>query len=115
MSKLFVARRPQRRGLFLPMQSSKLVPSLIFPLDKTDPSELDELIRAQLEKLGITKESDVQAIVEKAEQDSEMRIKVEEARKELRRLMELKKQGATLMQNGFRKWSPVFFPSYRKV
>ena len=86
---------------FLPEKNGKQV----------DPSYLDELIRAQLEKVGITKESDVQAIVEKAELDYEFKIKVEEAKREVRRLMELKKQGAKLMSSGFRKWKQVYYPS----
>jgi len=87
-------------------------PHLLFPLTKsTDPSQLDELIRAELEKLGVTKESDIQAILDKAESDFEFRIKVEESRKELRRLMELKKWGAKLMQMGNKKWKQVFYPA----
>lgn len=111
MANLYVARRAKRRGLLLPMQGSKSIPSLLFPLDKTDPSELDELIRAQLAKLGVTKESDVQAVIEKAEADSEARIKLEETRKELRRLMSLKAEGARLIQTGFRKWESASYPA----
>ena len=88
---------------------NKSNPSLLFPLDNMDSSELDELIRAQLEKVGVTKESEVQAVIDKAEADSEARIKLEEVRRELRRLMALKKDGARLMQTGFRKWKQVFY------
>jgi len=112
MGNLYVARRAKRRGLLLPMGASKANPSLLFPLDKTDQSELDELVRAQLAKLGVTKESEVQAVIDKAETDSEARIKLGEVRKELRRLMALRKEGAKLMQVGFRKWRPAF---YRQV
>ena len=112
MGNLYVARRAKRRGLYLPQGMNKANPSLIFPLDKTDRSELDELVRAQLAKLGITKESDVQAVIDKAETDSEARIKLEEVRKELRRLMAERAKGNKLMQVGFRKWRPAF---YRQV
>ena len=109
MSKLYVARRPKRRGLYIPMGMSRLNPSLLFPLDGLDPSELDELIRAQLAKVGVTKESDVQAVIDKAEEDSEARIKLAEVRRELRRLMKMKEDGAKLMQVGFRKWKSAFY------
>lgn len=62
-----------------------------------------------MQKQGISKESDVQAVIENAEAGYENRVKVEEARKELRRLMALKSGGAKLMQVGFRKWKQVFY------
>lgn len=114
MSKLYVARRALRRALFLPQGMSKSNPSLIFPLDKLDPSELDEQIRSQLAKVGVTKESDVQAVIERAEIDSEARVKLGEVRRELRRLMDLRAEGARLMQKGFRKWVPAFYPSSKR-
>ncbi len=109
MANLYVARRAGRRGLCLPQEMSKVNPSLIFPLDNTERSELDELVRAQLSKLGITKESEVQAVVDKAETDSEAKVKLAETRKELRRLMSLRAEGASLMQVGFRRWKQVFY------
>ena len=109
MPNLYVARRAKRRGLYLPRGMNKSNPSLIFPLDKTDRSELDELVRGQLAKLGITKESEVQAVIDKAETDSEARIKLAEVRKELHRLMAERAEGNKLMQVGFRKWKPVFY------
>lgn len=109
MPNLYVARRAPRRGLLLPMGASKSNPSLIFPLDGLDKSELNELARALLQKQGVTKESDVQAVINSAEADYEQRIKIAEARKELRRLMALKAEGAKLMQSGFRKWKQVFY------
>ena len=109
MGNLYVARRAGRRGLYLPQGASKANPSLLFPLDNTERSELDELIRAQLAKLGITKEVDVQAIIDKAETDSEERIKLTEARKELRRLMAEREKGNKLMQVGYRRWQPAFY------
>jgi len=109
MGNLYVARRAKRRGLLLPMQMNKASPALIFPLDNTDRSELNELVRGLLSKQGINDESAVQAIVDKAEQESEERIKVAEARKEVRRLMAEKEKGNKLMQVGFRKWKVAFF------
>ena len=108
--RLYVARRAPRKGLYLPMGQNSQNPSLLFPLTRSlDPrsGELDELIRIELEKLGITKESDVQAVIDKAEEDYELRIKVEEARKEVRRLMDLKREGYSLMQRGYKKWVPI--------
>jgi len=115
MSKLQVVRNPLRKALFLPMGKTSKNPSLIFPLTrKLDASELDEQIRIQLEKLGITKESDVQAIFDKAETDYEYRIKVSEARREIRRLMKIRESGGKLMQVGNRKWKQVFYPAIRR-
>lgn len=98
----------------IPMKGNKDNPNLVFPLDPIDPSELDELIRAILAKQGVTDEKEIQAVIEKAEQDSEIRVKVNEARAELRRLMDLKKSGAKLMQRGFRKWVPVHYPALKQ-
>lgn len=111
MGLIYVARRAQRKGLVIPMGQSKKNPSLIFLLEKTDRSELDDLVRRQLDKQGITSESQVQEIVDKAEEETEQRIKVREASKEVRRLMALKAEGKKLMQNGYRKWQPVSYPS----
>ena len=77
-----------------------------------DSSQLDEQIRAQLQKVGITKETDIQTIIAKAEEDYEYRVKLEETKKELRRLMALRAEGKKLMQVGFRKWKEV---SYRQI
>jgi len=107
--RLYVARRPARKGLLLPMEGTEKNPRLVFFLPKADPGHLDELIRKQLESQGVTKEADVQTIVNKAEEESEQRIKVEESRREIRRLMGLKAQGATLIQNGHKKWREAFF------
>jgi hypothetical protein len=109
MSKLHIARRPKRMGLYIPMKGNRDNPSLVFPLYEIDPSELDELIRAILEKQGVTEESEVQAVIDQAEQDSEVRIKISESRAEVRRLMALKRKGAKLMQRGFRRWVEVFY------
>jgi len=77
-----------------------------------DSSQLDEQIRAQLQKVGITKEADVQAVIAKAEEDYEYRVKLEETKKELRRLMDLRAKGKKLMSVGFRKWREV---NYRQI
>ena len=77
-----------------------------------DSSQLDEQIRAQLQKVGITKEADVQAVVTKAEEDYEYRVKLEETKEELRRLMALRAEGKKLMSVGFRRWREV---NYRQI
>ena len=114
MPNLYVARRPQRIGLHIPMGKTQ---DLMFFLPKNrkeqlDRSELDELIRANLAKLGVTNEAELQAIIDKAETDYEMRIKVAEAAREVRRLMKLRAEGAKLKSIGFRKWAPA---SYRSI
>ena len=114
MGRLLVARRRGRRGLFLPREGSKTNPSLLFPLDGVDRSELDELIRAILAKGGVTNEADVQAVVDRAEKDSEIRIKIAEARAEIRRLMAIKAKGISLIQIGWRKWREAFFPATKQ-
>ena len=114
MARLFVARRPGRKGLLLPQEGSRANPSVVFPLDGVERGELDELVRAILAKGGVTEEKEVQAIVEAAEQASEVRIKVAEAKAEVRRLMKLKEAGPKLIQVGFRKWKQVFYPATQK-
>ena len=117
MSKLYVARRKERAGFYLPMGGTLNNPGLMFLLPERgvekerqiDSSQLDEQIRAQLEKVGITKESDVQAIVAKAEEDYETRVKLEEVKKEVRRLMTLRAEGKKLMRVG-KKWKEVSYP-----
>ncbi len=96
------------------MNGTRANPTLLFPLDNIERGELDELIRAILAKQGVTEESTVQTIIDAAEQDAEMRIHVAEAKAEMRRLMELKRQGAKLMQRGFRKWKMAFFPATKR-
>ena len=111
MPRLHFSRRPNRKGLYLPMEQVSQNPSLLFPLTKsTDLGLLEEQIRIELEKVGITKESEVQAVLDKAEEDYEVRIKVEEARKELRRLMKLRAEGKKLMSVGNKKWKEVYYP-----
>lgn len=114
MGRLLVARRPKRRGLLIPRLGKNGRLSALFPLDGVDRSELDELIRAILAKQGVTEESEIQAIIERAEQDAEMRIKVAEAKAEIRRLMSIRARGLRLMQVGWRKWKECFYPAVRQ-
>lgn len=109
--RLYVARRKNRIGLSIPMGQVSQSPNLLFPLTKSmDRGRLDELIRAELEKLGVTKESDVQAVLDKAEVDFEYRVKLAEVRQEIRRLMALRAEGKKLMQVGNKKWKEVYYP-----
>ena len=116
MSKIWIARRTTvpRQGLFLQTEGTKANPSLMFFLPGMDSHQLDQLVRSELGKQGISSESQVNAVIEKAESQYEHRRKVEEARVEIRRLMSLKKEGATLMQVGHRKWKTAFMPSVKR-
>ena len=110
MANLYVARRDPRKGLLLPMSENAENPSLLFPLTKKlERSELDELIRNELDKQGITKESDVQAIVDEAERQYEERVKVAEATQEVKRLMGIRQSGGKLMSTGYKKWKQAFY------
>ncbi len=111
MSKLYFQRNQRRRGLYLPLDWTRANPSLIFPLYgiEGDSTELEDLVRAILAKGGVTDEKVVQAVCQDAELQHEARIKVWEARQEVRRLMALKSAGAKLMQVGFRRWKTAFF------
>jgi hypothetical protein len=111
MSEIAIARE-NRKGLFIPLGGTRQSPNLLFPLDGIEKSELDQLIRAILAKMGVTEESEISAIIARVEADHEVRIRIYEARKEMRRLMALRRQGIKLMQNGYRKWQPV---SYRPL
>ena len=114
--RLFVARRPKRRGLLIAKGlGTKASPMMLFPLDGVDRSELDELIRAILAKQGVTEEAEIQAVVEKAEQDAEVRIKIAEVKAEVRRLMAIRAKGGKIMQRGWRKWVQVFYPAIKQV
>lgn len=104
MGNLTVVRRPQRPALYLPMGQTKKDPSIVIPFYKIDRSELNDIVRLELAKQGITDEPTVQAVIEEAEVQYEQRVKTEETRKELRRLMQLKKEGATLISAGYKKW-----------
>ena len=110
MGSLSFQRNPNRLGLYIPMGQTKESPSLVIPFYKMERSELDDIVRLELAKQGITDESTVQAICDEAEEQYEQRRKVAEAQVELRRLMELKRQGAKLMLMGDGKWKEVFYP-----
>lgn len=112
MPNLYVARRVQRKGLLLKMDGTPQNPSLMFVMpERMERSELDELVRAQLQRQGITGESEVNAVMDAAEKQYEERIKTQETIKELRRLMAIRAAGGKLMQVGFRKWQQAFFPA----
>jgi len=112
MSEIYIARE-KRKGLLLPFAGTKANPNVLFPLEGVEKSELDELIRAILAKMGVTDEVEIQAIIAKAEADREVRMKIFEARQKLRKYMEMRRQGQRLIQNGFRNWVPAFFRPIR--
>ena len=107
---IYVTRRPQRKALFLPMEGRPDKPALLFIIPETvSKGQLDELIRKQLELQGVTGESEAQTVVNKAEMAYERNVKIGEAKKETRRLMQIRANGGKLMQRGFRKWSQAFY------
>ena len=111
---LWVARRPQRKGLWIQREGTKDKPDLVFYLNRgLDSGQLAEMISKQLESQGVRKE-DHAKIVAKAEEQYEQRIKVEEAEKELKKLRAFKANGATLIQRGFKKWSPAYLPAIKR-
>jgi hypothetical protein len=109
MTEFYVARQNKRKALYLPMGGTAQNPSLMFFAPGASKEQTNELVLKQLEKQGITKRSAVNKILTQAEVDYERRIKVAEAQAELRRLMELKRLGAKLIQRGYRKWVPASF------
>lgn len=115
MPNLYVARRTPRVGVLLSPDGKT---PLLFYLPKTrrsqvDSSELDELIRANLERQGVTKESDVQSIVSKSEEKYEHDIKVVEASREVKRLLAIRAAGGKIMSVGQKKWRQVFHPAVK--
>ena len=114
MGTLAFSKDSQRAGLYVPLGQTKKNPSLVIPFYKMERNELDDIVRMELAKQGITEESKVQAVIDEAETQYEERRKVEEARQELKRLMELKRQGATLMSVGNKKWRQAFYPAIKK-
>lgn len=114
MGKISIFRRQNRKGLLLPMRGTRENPMILFPLEGVDKSELDELVRAILAKQGVTSEAEINAVIERAERDSEIRIKIAEAKAEVRRLMSLRARGQKLMQIGWRKWKEVYYPAIRR-
>ena len=109
MSRIAIVRRPKRKGLYLAKGVGSK--SLLFPLGNIERGELDELVRGILAKQGITEESEIQAVIDAAEKDAEMRIKVAEVKAETARLMEIRRKGGKLMSIGFRKWAQAFYPA----
>lgn len=115
MPRIYVARRKERKGLYLPMLGTKDKPSLMFMLEgDMSNNRLEDYVRKELEKQGITDEPTVQKIMAEAEKQYERNIKITETQKELKRLMEIKARGGTLMQVGHRKWKQAFYPSVSK-
>jgi hypothetical protein len=105
---IYVAKK-KRKALYLPMGGTKDNPSLMFFTPGASKGQVDEMVRKQLEKQGITNPSKINLILNQAEVDYEKRRKIIEAQTELKRLMELKRLGVKLMQRGFRKWVPASF------
>jgi hypothetical protein len=114
MSLLKIEWRPQRKALLIAGDMNKANPGLLFPLHGIAPGELDELIRAILAKRGITDEHTIHAIIEKAEKDAEVRLKVSQARAKIRKIMAEKRKGNKIMMNGHQNWVPVFFPALKR-
>ncbi len=109
MGNLTFQRDDHRLGLYVPLGQTKESPSLVVPFYKMERSELDDIVRLELSKQGITDEAAVQAICDEAETQYEERRKVEEARQELKRLMEIRARGGKLMSVGNKKWAQVFY------
>lgn len=118
--RIWIARPPGRGALYLPMGATRRNPSLMFFLPQgkgklIGEGQLDEMIRSNLARQGVTKESDVNALITKAEADYEERIHVAEAHQEAKRLMAIRAAGGSLIQAGFRKWRQAFFPAVKRL
>ncbi len=112
MPELYVARRQVRKGVFLTGAGNQ---NLMFVMpEKMSQNELDGLVRATFAKQGITKETEINAIIEKGEEAYIQRVKVQETMAELKRLREIRARGGKLMQMGYRKWKQVFYPAVKK-
>jgi len=103
-----------RLGLYVPLGQTKNSPSLVVPFYKMERSELDDIVRLELSKQGITDETEVQTICDEAETQYEQRRKTHEASMELRRLMEIRAGGGKLMSVGHKKWVQVFHPAVKQ-
>jgi len=112
--RLYVARRPKRMALLIQTQGTRENPSLLFFLPKMSQGQLDEYIRKELEKQKITNETEVRAIIDKAEAQYEERIKTAESEREVRRLMGLRAEGKKLLQVGRRRWKEVYYPATKE-
>ncbi len=112
MPELYVARRKVRKGVFLTGVGNQ---NLMFVMpEKMSKSELDGLVRATLAKQGITKEAEINSIIEKGEEAYIQKVKVQEAMAELKRLREIRASGGKLMQVGNKRWKQVFYPAVKK-
>ena len=74
----------------LPLGGTREKPNILIPLYKLERSELDNLIRAECAKHGLS-EKDAQLMADAAEEQYEYRIKVKEASRELH--MRIREQG----------------------
>jgi len=109
VAELYVVRRPKRVGLFLETEGTDKNPNLMFFLPGMSRGQLDQKAREELAKQGITKEADVNKIMETAEKRYETRLKIDEVNAEFNRLMEIRRNGGKIMQIGHRKWKQAFF------
>ena len=114
MPELYVMRRPKRVGLLVkgPKTSQNL--DLMLFLPGMSPGQLDQKLREELAKQGVTKESNVHAILEKAEKEYEQRLLINDVNTEFNRLMEIRRNGGKIMQKGYRKWVQVFHPAVKQ-
>jgi hypothetical protein len=78
---LWIARRNPQNHLIRMGQGNLIIPGV------SDPSELKDLVQAQLERKGLTW-TDWNKYLEQADIDREYRVKLEAARLELRRRIE---------------------------
>lgn len=114
MGSLAFQRDANRIGLYIPLGQTKESPSLIVPFYKMERSELDDIVRLELSKQGITDETKVQEVCDEAERQYEERRKTAEASREIRRLMEIRRNGGKLMSVGSKKWRQVFHPAIKQ-
>ena len=66
----------------LPLGGTRKKPNILIPLYKLDRSELDELIKGECEKHGLS-EKDAEALADAAEEQYEYRMRVKAASAEL--------------------------------
>ena len=114
MSELYIVRSPKRAGLYLEMEGTPQNPNLMFFLPKMERSQLDQFVRSELAKQGVTQESVINKIIDKAEEEYEKRVKMKEAKAEVKRLMEIRARGGKLMQRGYRKWVEVSYAPLKR-
>ncbi len=83
MSVIYVARDPNRGAFMLPGEGTPEHPMTLIPLYKLDRSALDEMVKAECQKQGLS-EHDAEVLADAAEEQYEYRMKVKEAAAELR-------------------------------